>query len=275
MSQVQPSDARVAYDAMAPIYDEFNAGNNYELWLGEVLLPELEKYGLRRPGRALDLGCGTGRAFEPLLRRRWSVWGVDASERMLEQAREKLPDAWGYIGEVELRQHDARDLPTFERPSKLGGPHRVRFDLIIALNDVVNYLTEDGDLERVFSGMKANLWEDGLVCFDATSLAVFHGSYTHSGGSSSLSDRGWQWLGLTDRAEPGGLFEAELSGVDVEPHVHRLRHWPREQIEAAMGAAGLQCLAALGQREEGRSLILEEPDESVHERTIYIGGHRG
>jgi SAM-dependent methyltransferase len=60
--------ARSTYDAFAPIYNEFNHLNDYEMWLGEVLLPELEKHGLKR-GRALDVGCGTGRAFGLPLRR--------------------------------------------------------------------------------------------------------------------------------------------------------------------------------------------------------------
>src|SRR3978361_2105348 len=44
-----PTDpARLAYEAFAPIYDDFNHLNDYEL---------------------LDVGCGTGRAFESMLRR--------------------------------------------------------------------------------------------------------------------------------------------------------------------------------------------------------------
>ncbi|HET9677416.1 MAG TPA: hypothetical protein VFP21_07940, partial [Solirubrobacterales bacterium] len=66
--------ALAAYEAFAPIYNEFNHLNDYEMWLGRTLLPELEKRGLRR-GRALDVACGTGRAFAPLLKRGWEVRG--------------------------------------------------------------------------------------------------------------------------------------------------------------------------------------------------------
>jgi len=47
---------------VAPVYDEWNSQNDYEMWLGEVLLPELEKLGLQK-GWALDVGVRGGRAF--------------------------------------------------------------------------------------------------------------------------------------------------------------------------------------------------------------------
>jgi SAM-dependent methyltransferase len=40
-----------------------------------------------RPGRALDLGCGTGRNAIYLARHGWQVTGVDMIERALETAR--------------------------------------------------------------------------------------------------------------------------------------------------------------------------------------------
>lgn len=272
------TSTRDAYDRMAPIYDEFNAGNEYELWLGEVLLPELRRHGLPRSGRALDIGCGTGRAFEPLLRRGWDVTGVDGSAEMLKQAREKLPDPGGYVRRCELEQHDARELPVFTRHCIVNG-HRSRqpitFDLIIALNDVVNYLTGDGDLERAFSGMKKNLAPEGLICFDANTLGLFEADWT-VGGAGPLTERGWSWSGLATEVQAGGIFEAELSGGGVEAHVHRERHWPQDQVLGALDASGLRCLGVKGQREEGCRVILEEPaDEAIHCKTIYIGGHDG
>lgn len=95
--------AAKAYDRIAPIYDEFNAANDYELWVGNVLLPELEKHGLWGDS-VLDIGCGTGRAFEPLLARGWHVWGSDISTGMLAQAQRKFGPR------VHLFQSDARSL---------------------------------------------------------------------------------------------------------------------------------------------------------------------
>lgn len=241
-----------AYEIFAPIYDEFNATNDYELWLGQVLLPELEKHGLRK-GRVLDVGCGTGRAFEPMLRRGWEIVGCDLTPAMLEEARRKFGD------QIPLVAADIRELPVFGE-----------FDLVWALNDVINYLVDDGDLERALTGMHANLAPGGLALFDADTLALFEASYA-SGDDEGMSVGEWRWVGQADRVEPGGVFEALVRGGDIEPHVHRVRHYPQGEILEAMVAAGLECLAALGQREvEGKIVLEDPPDEERDSRTIYI-----
>ena len=248
--------AQEAYDRFAPVYDEFNSANNYELWLGEVLLPELEKHGLRR-GRALDIGCGTGRAFDPLLDRGWEVVGCDASEGMLGQAAEK------FGSRVELFQADARKLGSAD-------PDGAGYQLVLLLNEVVNYLTEDGDLERAFAGVRRNLSPDGLVVFDTNTSLWFRESFA-SGRSEEMSARGWDWHGLNESVERGATYEARLSGHGVESHVHRQRHWTPEEVEQALEGSGLRPLAALGQREENWQVILETPaDEERDSKIVNI-----
>jgi SAM-dependent methyltransferase len=118
-----------ANDRFAPVYDDCNAQNDYEMWLGEVLLPELEKHGLKQ-GWALDAGCGTGRAFDPLLRRGWRVVGCDVSSGMLGEAARKFGPR------VPLLHLDARELPPIA--PLVGLANDEAFTLILLLNDVVN-----------------------------------------------------------------------------------------------------------------------------------------
>jgi SAM-dependent methyltransferase len=260
-------EAAEAYDRMAPIYDEFNKQNDYEHWLGEVLLPELEKHGLRRgwaAPRVLDIGCGTGRAFAPLLSRGWRITGCDLSEEMIGKARGKFG-----ASTAELLQADARDLPVFHAAF-----HGAGFDLILALNDVVNYLTEDGDLELFLEGVRRNLAPHGLVCFDANTLSLFEANWV-AGRQTPMSERGWFWSGLSEGVEAGGTFEAEMSGKGIESHRHRQRHWTREQVEGAMSSCGLRRVAVQGMTEDGGRVVLEDPpDEYRHYKTIYITGLR-
>ena len=129
-----------------------------------------------------------------MLSRGWEVRGVDASPAMLEQARLKFGD------QVKLAAADLRALPTYGE-----------FELVISLNDVLNYCTEDGDLERAFSGMRDNLAAGGRICFDLSTLFLFRSNFT-GGESEWMGDKGLSWKGVGDTAEPGAVFEAEVFG---------------------------------------------------------------
>jgi SAM-dependent methyltransferase len=247
---VTDTSAKAAYEVFAPIYDEFNHANDYEAWF-RILLPELEKRGLRK-GRLLDVGCGTGRAFEPMLQRGWEIQGCDLSREMLAQARRKFGDS------VALEEADARELPVYGE-----------FELVWALNDIVNYLTEDGDLERALAGMRANLAPHGLLLFDSNTVAQFKAFFAR-GGADGISVGRWTWRGLGADFEPGDTLEAEISGEGVETHVHRERHYTKEQVGNAIAAAGLECLAALGQHDTGTVVLSEPPEEMRDHKVIYI-----
>jgi SAM-dependent methyltransferase len=256
----KPESAAEAYDRYAAVYDETNAENNYEMWLGEVLLPELEKRGLRK-GWALDVGCGTGRAFEPLLGRGWKVLGCDPSAAMLAEAERK------FGSQVQLLNLDARELPALAPTA--GAPEGEGFDLVLLLNDIVNYLTEDGDLERAFAGIRRNLNSGhGLAVFDTNTLSLFRSSFSvgvvHKG-------EGTEWRGMTASGEPGTTFEASFDGRGMEPHVHRQRHWTLDEVDEALERCGLRKLATLGQREAPhRVLLSDSPDEERDHKVIHI-----
>jgi SAM-dependent methyltransferase len=180
--------ALMAYEAFAAIYNEFNASNDYEMWLGRALLPELQNHGLQDGGRALDVGCGTGRAFGPLLRRGWRVCGCDLSPAMPSVAAEEGG------GDVELHLADMRRLPD------IGD-----FDLVLSLNDSVNYLLGDEDLAVALTGMRANLAKDGLLVFDVNSGST---NSTGIAGEREVEYEGSRWV-WTGRGEVGpSIFEA-------------------------------------------------------------------
>lgn len=248
--------ARATYDAFAPIYNEFNHLNDYEMWLGETLLPELEKHGLKR-GRALDVACGTGRAFAPLLRRGWEVRACDISAGMLERAREEGGDR------VELDVVDMRELPAYGE-----------FELVLSMNDAVNYLLGDEDLGRALVRMRANLADDGLLLFDVNSKGTYDaGSWSGNSHTVEYEGRSWTWLGIGEVEGQPSVFETRIEGDDIkEPIVHRERFRSQAEIRKAMNAAGLDCLAVLGMHEIDNKVILADPpDESRDYKVVYIG----
>jgi SAM-dependent methyltransferase len=244
-----------AYEAFAPVYNEFNHLNDYEMWLGRCLLPELEKHSLRH-GRVLDVGCGTGRAFEPLLRRGWEVHGCDLSPAMLERARSEAGN------KVELAIADMRELPVFGE-----------FELVISLNDPVNYLMDDGDLERAFAGMRSNLADDGLLIFDCNSFATYQSTYSTEVRDVEYGGRHWIWRGVGEVDGDPTKFESRIEGDDIEePISHQERYRSEAEVVDAMTATGLTCLAVLGMEEIGGEVVLSAPvDEARHYKIVYIG----
>jgi len=81
--------------AIAQNYDDSLAGTS----LLAVDQQFAEAY-FDRPGRLIDLGCGTGRLLIPFARRGYSVLGTDLSEEMLKKTGEKAVAAGVIIHRV-------------------------------------------------------------------------------------------------------------------------------------------------------------------------------
>jgi SAM-dependent methyltransferase len=240
------------YQQFARVYNDFNWANDYEMWLG-ALLPQLERHGLV-VGKALDVGCGTGRAFAPLLRRGWEVAGCDISPAMLEVARRDYCEA------IELEAVDMRDLPV------LG-----EFDLVLCMNDAINYLLEDGDMARALEGMRSNLKPGGLLLFDCNSEAVFRSAYLDEERTVEHGGRRWTWRGLGPVEGQHNVYAALVEGDDVDTLISRERHYAIPEVLASLQSVGLEPLAALGQLEVDLKVkLVDPPDERRDYKIVYI-----
>ncbi len=255
---VQPGrqGAEQAYEAIAPVYDEFTAHHNHEMWLGN-LLPKLRHHGLSGH-RLLDVGCGTGKSFLPMLKHGWEVTACDISPSMLDLARTKAGKS------VRLSVADMRELPIFGE-----------FDLVWALDDAVNYLLSGEELGNALSGMRANLGPGGLLVFDVNTLYAYRSFFAEV---QTVERDGWRlvWRGQSSAdARSGSINEARFdveSAPDglpaVESHIHRQRHFPEAEVLASLETASLECLDVFGYCLDP---IPRQPiDELVHSKALYI-----
>lgn len=155
-------DARtveVGYDALAPRYLEWSAaiaGEPSDRFLDDLLarLPER--------ARALDLGCGAGRAARRL-GERCEVLGVDISQEQLRLARAHAPAATFVHG----------DFVSLEFPAG-------SFDAVVALYSIVHVPRDEH--AALFGRIRGWLKPGGL----------FLASLSHRGGPDSTDE----WLGV-------------------------------------------------------------------------------
>lgn len=260
MTTLLPPDENVlsAYDDLAPHYDAFTAGHEYERWLAALERVAVEHGHSGR--RLLDVACGTGKSFLPMLARGYEVTACDLSPSMVAAAREKVGDA-----AATLLVADMRALP------EVGV-----FDLVTCLDDAVNYLDSVDELRATLEGFARNLRPGGLAVFDANTLAAFRAAYSETlaldSGGAFFCMRG----GSAPDLQPGGaaevcieVFSPERDGLfrRTRSH-HRHRHHPRDAVECAAAGAGLDLVAALGQ--SPGVVLSPELDEDAHAKAVYV-----
>lgn len=240
--------AQRTYEAMAPVYDAFTGHYESEAWIAD-LIKVLESHGLTGK-RLLDVGCGTGTSFLPMLAAGWEVTGCDISPAMLARAREKAGEG------VRLSVADMLDLPLFGE-----------FDLVWALDDAINYLLSPEELGQALAGMRANLAPTGLLLFDVNELQAYRTFFAET----TVVERDGQrliWRGLASaEVPPGSICESEMEVAPGEVLTHRQRHFPEAEVRAALAHAGLECLDVYGHGLDG---IPTQPLEPTHTKAIYI-----
>ena len=250
--------ARRAYQAIAPVYDAFTANHDFGLWLGN-LLPAIEAHGVPRR-TLLDVGCGTGKSFLPMLDRGWTVTACDISAAMVAQAASKL----GADASATVVVADMRELPCFGE-----------FGLVWCLTDPINYLLTEDELDAALAGMVRNLDPAGVLAFDLNTLLSFRSFFAEEisvegpGGRMVWKGHGSPTAAAGSIVEATFLADQSSSGIESVPaSLHRVRHFPESSVLAALARAGAECVDVFGINYDA---ILKQPlDEGQHTKAVYL-----
>jgi SAM-dependent methyltransferase len=249
--------ARSAYDTLAPFYDGFTRDYEYDAWLDALELWAIA-HGLR--GRdVLDVGCGTGKSFLPLLQRGYRITACDISPEMVERARRKAN------GSAHVVVADMRSLPWVGR-----------FDLITCLDDAINYLLSREELEAALTSMWAALRPGGVLIFDANSLASYRDAFA-STFQRTYGSTEFRWQGeATPDVAPGSICAATLEVVELGERIrtrHIQRHWPVSVLHSIASDVGFDAVAFRGQVTGGR--LVGAYDESRHTKVVCLAMRSG
>lgn len=229
-----------AYEGLARYYDALTGDVDYDRWM-EWYLRWFARSAM--PVRlVLDLACGTGTLTCALAQRGYSAIGTDLSEDMLSEAMEKSAELGLAEPPLFLNQPmDALDL--------FG-----TIDACVCSLDSINYVTEQGTLEKAFQKVHTFLMPGGYFLFDVLTpqrLRQLDGQTF----VDETEDVLCLWRASFDEGEQVltygmDLFEREGKAWNREQEEHRERAWPPELLKALLERAGFASVAVYGSMEE-------------------------
>ena len=216
------------YTALAAYYDRLTGDVDYEKAADR--LDKLFQKNKKPIKLVLDLACGTGSLTKLLSEKGYEMISADASDEMLNAAREKCRDL--PVPPVFISQ-------SMEELDLYG-----TIDAAVCTLDSVNYLTDLRQLKRAVSLVSLFLEPGGLFVFDVKSPAAFASlAGTVSCQEEEDFDCIWQY-GFDPRSRLGYhtvtfyLKEEERYRKIREEHFQRA--WSREQLETVLEQAGLK-----------------------------------
>lgn len=250
-----------SYGPLAAYYDLLMEHVDYEGWVSYALqrlgLPQkasLPAEGGGEPPLILDLACGTGTIAVALARRGYRVVGVDRSEEMLAVADEKARRAGVKV------LWTLQDMRRFQLAEQA--------DAAVCLFDSLNYLVDEGDLERAFRQTAAALKPGALMVFDLHTESRLR-EYGESLFVDSGEEVAYIWENEYDEelrlcTMAITLFVRDGDGRYTRyDEVHLERAFTPAEVEAALKRTGFELLGVYGELSQAHPT----PDEG---RIFYV-----
>lgn len=207
--------------------------------------------------RILDLGSGTGEHARYLVSLGYEVVGIDASDSMIDKARDEALPAG-----LEFHHADIREIE-----SVVGG----RFGGAICLGNTLPHLVEPGDLGRLFGGLRRLLEPTAPLLIQVLNYhRIFTQQVRHLPVNFRQDEEGEiVFLRLMEPQTDGGVLffpsTLRLRPGQVPPleiiaakEVH-LRGWRHTEVESALDESGFSEHTLLGSFDSSPF----EPDNSA------------
>ncbi len=229
-----------SYTSVAGIYDDINKDVPYSHF-ADFYEECFRRYMNEKPTLVLDLACGTGKITEELDRRGYDMTGIDLSPDMLMIAKDRAYNS----GRSENILYLCQDMTEFELYGTV--------DAAICTLDGMNYLTEDGEIEKTLSLVHNYLIPDGIFIFDMSSRYRYENVYAKNTFTYDGETDGYKyfcsWQNMYDRDSELCEFSltvfSELDGGKYirESETQYQRMYSCEHVEGALADAGFELLS--------------------------------
>ncbi len=227
----------MVFNRYARYYDLFYRKKKYKREC-EFLERIVWKYAPLPPKTILDLGCGTGGHMIPLAQRGYELSGVDRSGAMLKVAEGKFKKT---------------GIKASLRKAQLSDFHlRKKFDVILSMFSVVDYLVRDKDLKGTLACVGRHMKSSSLFVFDFWNADAVERLYSPR--KSQIFRFGDEVLERTSKTK---IFPARrICEVNYTCHLreknqiketfqekHVLRYFSLEEMTRLLKGAGFHVLA--------------------------------
>ncbi|MFD1850216.1 class I SAM-dependent DNA methyltransferase [Oceanobacillus bengalensis] len=177
----------MAYQQMANLYDKLMSEAPYDEWANFTI----EKLKNRDINKMVDLGCGTGEITTRLSAAGYQLIGVDNSTDMLAYAEHKANER---NLSIQWLHQDLRELEGLSD-----------IDVAVSYCDVINYITEEEELQNVFQRTFDLLKNGGIFLFDVHSLHQVENHYKNNTFADVLDDAAYIWY-CSQGDVPGEMY---------------------------------------------------------------------
>lgn len=224
------------YHDFAALYDYLMEEAPYPKWVEfvEKALPQ-DKKGEHH---ILELGAGTGTLAEMLLNKGYQLTVSDYSEEMLAVAEQKLRvlDPGLSLYQLDMREFDLE----------------AEFDAVIIFCDAINYLNNQEELLATFKNAYSHLNENGVLLFDAHSMAKIQTFISQQTFGSSEPEISYLWECFPGNDEGSVVHELTFFIENEDglysrfEETHEQRTYPLNEIFDLLTKAGFQSWEVIG-----------------------------
>ena len=250
----------MAFDASAQFYDVVYESKDYA---GEIrLVSKIIDSRLNSISRILDVGCGTG-THSILLAEQYpcDILAIDSSPKMIEKAKEKASS--------EKLSLEFRIL-SIEQISKITS----KFDVVIALFHVVNYLPDSNSLLLFIKSCSTLLNSNGILIFDMWNGKLCTGErFEEKQTSFQYQEQHWRRISTPVLNEEEGKVQIKHSyyidkSTEMEFYeIHNLSFWTVQDV-VRLAYNDFQHIEVL------ESDIGDYFDEKIHWSPLFIMQNR-